>query len=128
MREGEKPECRSKQEAAEEERQEPKKHEDDIKIIAAMNRIADEQHAANDENTPKEKGKRCREIVTIVGLYLAAIIAIIAILTTHKDSSDQIGALSGRFFSRSIIMIWRGNGESGVKISKEPRWTIQLGG
>jgi hypothetical protein len=96
MGEGEKPEYRRKQEAAEKERQECKKHDNSIKIIAALDRVADEQHAANDENTPKEKGKRCREIVTIAGLYLAATVAIIAVLITHKDSSDQIGALNSQ--------------------------------
>jgi hypothetical protein len=96
MREPQKPEYRRKQEHAAQERQEAQKHEDNVKIIAAMNRVADEQHAANYEDTPKDKGKRYREIATIVGIYVAASVALIAIWISHKDSSDQINALSGQ--------------------------------
>jgi hypothetical protein len=96
MRDLQKPEYRRKQEKAAKERQEAEKHEDNVKIIAAMNRVADEQHTENDENSPKEKGKRCRDWITIIGIYFAATVALIAVLVTHKDSSDQVGALSGQ--------------------------------
>lgn len=91
-----KPEYRRREEQAAREQQEAEKHDDNIKIIAAMNRVADEQHAANHEHTPKEKGKRSREIIRICGIYTAAVVALIAILITHWDSSDQIAALSGQ--------------------------------
>ena len=65
-------------------------------IIAAINRVADEKHADNDESNPKERSKRCREIATIGAILFSACVALIAVFISHKDSSEQIVALSGQ--------------------------------
>lgn len=117
MREPQKPAYRRKQEHAAKERQEAEQHNDNVKIIAALNRVADEQNAANNEESPKQKSKRCREIATIVGIYVAAGVALLAILITHWDSSDQIGALRSQLDAMRLDQrAWVGVAEINVLV------------
>jgi hypothetical protein len=93
MRQGKKPEYRKKQDTAERKREEACRRAENVTIIAALNRVVDDQHARNDEASRNERSKRCRELITIAGIYLAAFVAIGAIIFTHIDSSDQIDTL-----------------------------------
>ena len=89
----EKPRNTAQQKKSAKEQREPEQYE---KIITAINRVADEKHTENDENNPKQRGKRRREIATILSIIFGTCVALIAVYISHRDSSDQIVALSGQ--------------------------------
>lgn len=62
-------------------------------IAAPLNRLAKKFVRYQREQRATEKGKKCRDYATMGGIYLAATVALIAIIITHLDSLDQIGAL-----------------------------------
>lgn len=78
-----------KKKDAERKRHETQIHEDTIKIISALHRVIDYQETAIQQNKTAEKGKRHREIATIIGIYLAAIVAIGAVAFATLDARKQ---------------------------------------
>lgn len=78
-----------KKKDAERKRHKTQIHEDNEKIIAALNRISDQQAAANQQSKALDKCKVVREWATIIGIYGAAIVAIGAIVVASCDARQQ---------------------------------------
>ena len=78
-----------------------------VPLTTAIDRVANEQTARREQAERHEQKKKNREVATIVGIAAGALIALIALIVTHRDtlkaireayrSADtQIAALNGQ--------------------------------
>jgi hypothetical protein len=86
---GEQPPYRKKQEAAEAKEREARRHQDNIEVVRALNALVSEIERERNERQTSERANNLREWVGIGGIYLAAFVAIWAILSSGHEAAKS---------------------------------------
>jgi hypothetical protein len=83
-------------EAAKDKQRQPLRHEDNVKIVSALNAPKRPIRRERDERQASERGSNLREWLGVGGLYLAAFVGIWAILRASADSGGQRDVMQGQ--------------------------------
>lgn len=106
---GEKPEYRKRQEDARRERQEAEEHSDRQQIVSALERIAEENKAADYQEKRGDRFHRLVEKLSLrlerrrfwvelaetAGLWVAAAVGVAAIIVSSNDAHKTLGEMQG---------------------------------